>query len=168
MQWFWSSPPPKIKSATVSTVSPSVCHEVMEPDAMILVFWMLSFKPTFSLSFFTFFKSSLVPFPFLPLVWYHLHVWDCWYFSWKSWFQLATHPAWHFAWHALRLSQINQVTINSLVVLLSQSWTSHCSIQGANCCFLTQTQVSQATGNMVWYSLFKNFPVCYDPHSQRL
>ena len=40
--------PQKIKSATVPTVSPSICHEVMEPDAMILVFWMLSFKPTFS------------------------------------------------------------------------------------------------------------------------
>ena len=35
--------PPKIKSATVSTVSPSISHEVMQPDAMILVFWMLSF-----------------------------------------------------------------------------------------------------------------------------
>ena len=41
--------PRKIKSATVSTVSPSICHEVMGPDAMILVFRMLSFKPTFSL-----------------------------------------------------------------------------------------------------------------------
>ena len=30
--------PPKIKSYTVSTVSPSICHEVMGPDAMILVF----------------------------------------------------------------------------------------------------------------------------------
>ena len=30
--------PPKIKSATVSTVSPSICHEVMGPDAMILGF----------------------------------------------------------------------------------------------------------------------------------
>ena len=48
--------PRKIKSATVSTVSPSVCHEVMGPDAMILVFWMLSFKPTLSLSSFTFIK----------------------------------------------------------------------------------------------------------------
>ena len=36
--------PPKIKSDTISTVSPSICHEVMGPDAMILVFWMLSFK----------------------------------------------------------------------------------------------------------------------------
>ena len=48
--------PPKIKSDTVSTVSPSICHEVMGLDAMILVFWKLSFKPTFSLSFFTFLK----------------------------------------------------------------------------------------------------------------
>ena len=30
--------PPKIKSATVSTVSPSICHEVMGPDAMIFIF----------------------------------------------------------------------------------------------------------------------------------
>ena len=32
--------PRKIKSATVSTVSPSIYHEVMGPDAMILVFWI--------------------------------------------------------------------------------------------------------------------------------
>ena len=30
--------PRKIQSATVSTVSPSICHEVMGPDAMILSF----------------------------------------------------------------------------------------------------------------------------------
>ena len=42
--------PRKIKLATVSTVSSSICHEVNGPDAMILVFWMLSFEPTFSLS----------------------------------------------------------------------------------------------------------------------
>ena len=44
--------PRKIKSATISTVSPSISHEVMGLDAMIFVFWMLSFKPTFSLSFY--------------------------------------------------------------------------------------------------------------------
>ena len=54
--WWLQSPsavilePRKIKSVTVSTVSPSICHEVMGADAMILVCWMLSFKPTFSLS----------------------------------------------------------------------------------------------------------------------
>ena len=31
--------PRKIKSATVSTVSPSICHEMMGPDAMTFVFW---------------------------------------------------------------------------------------------------------------------------------
>ena len=30
---------PKIKSVTVSIVSPSICHEVMGVDAMVLVFW---------------------------------------------------------------------------------------------------------------------------------
>ena len=48
--------PEKIKSVTVSIVFPSMCHEVMGPDAMILVFQMLSFKPAFSLSSFTFIK----------------------------------------------------------------------------------------------------------------
>ena len=44
--------PPKIKSVTVSIVSPSICHELMGLDAMILVFLILSFKPAFSLSSF--------------------------------------------------------------------------------------------------------------------
>ena len=56
--------PKKIKSATVSIFFPFSCHEVMDPDAMILVFSMLSFKPVFSLSSFTFikrlFSSSLL------------------------------------------------------------------------------------------------------------
>ena len=43
--------PKKIKSVTVSTVSPSICHEVM-----VLVFWTLSFKLAFSLYSFTFIK----------------------------------------------------------------------------------------------------------------
>ena len=43
----------KIKSVTVC---PSICHQVMERDAMIFVLGMLSFKPTFSLSSFTFTK----------------------------------------------------------------------------------------------------------------
>ena len=35
--------PKKIKYAAVSIVSPSICHEMMGLDAMILGFWMLSF-----------------------------------------------------------------------------------------------------------------------------
>ena len=48
--------PKKIKFVTVSIVSPSICHEVMGPDAMILVFWILSFEPAFSLCSFTIIK----------------------------------------------------------------------------------------------------------------
>ena len=49
-----------IKSVTISTVSPSICHEVVGPDAMILVLWMLSFKSTFSLSPFTFIMRQVL------------------------------------------------------------------------------------------------------------
>ena len=47
----------KIKYLIVSIVSPSICHEVMGLDAMIFGFWMLNFKPGFSLSSFTFIKK---------------------------------------------------------------------------------------------------------------
>ena len=47
----------KIKSATVS---PSICYEMMGLDAMILVFWMFSFKSTFSLSSLTFVKTITI------------------------------------------------------------------------------------------------------------
>ena len=70
---------------------------------MILAFWMLSFKPTFSLSFFTFikrlFSSSLlsairvVSSAYLSLLTFLL----------QSWFQLVLHPAWHFAWCTLHI-----------------------------------------------------------------
>ena len=49
--------PLKMNSLAVSIVSPSICHEVMGPDAMILLFRMLSFKSTFSLSSLTFIKT---------------------------------------------------------------------------------------------------------------
>ena len=51
-KWFWN---PNRKLCHSFHFSPSVCHEVMGPDAMT-VFWMLSFKPAFSLSSFSFIK----------------------------------------------------------------------------------------------------------------
>ena len=70
--------PPKIKSATDSTVSPSISHEMMGPDAIIFVFWMLSFKPIFSLSTFTYIKrlfssSSLSVIRALGLTYFLIH-----------------------------------------------------------------------------------------------
>ena len=58
--------PKKIKSVTVSIVSPSVCHDVMGPDAMIFVFecWVLSqlFHSPLSISS----RGSSVPLQFQP------------------------------------------------------------------------------------------------------
>jgi len=85
--------PIKKKSLSVSIDSPSICHEVIGLDAMILVYWMLSFTSTFSLTSFNFIKrtfssSSLSA---IRVVSAYLHIWDYWYFSWQSWFQLVFH-----------------------------------------------------------------------------
>ena len=88
--------PPKIKSLTVSVVTPSIWLEVMGPDAVILVFWMLSFKPIFSLSSFTFIKRLFSSSLLSAIGWCHLHIWGYWYFSQKSWFQLVLYPARQF------------------------------------------------------------------------
>ena len=56
----------KRKSVTVSIISPSACHEVMGPDIMIFVIWILCFKPTFSLSSFTLLKRMFSSSLFLP------------------------------------------------------------------------------------------------------
>ena len=38
-------------------------------------------------------------------------------------------------------------------------------MSSSNCCFLTCIHISQESGQVVWYShLFKNFPVCCNPH----
>jgi len=62
ISWLQSSSavilePPKIKSITVSIVSPSLCHEVMGLDVMILVFWM--FWANFFTLFFHFHQEAL-------------------------------------------------------------------------------------------------------------
>ena len=78
ISWLQSSAvilePKKLMSATVSTVYSSICHEVMGPEAMVLVFWMLSFKPTFSLSPLLLSSRGSLVLRFLPYVWCHLHI----------------------------------------------------------------------------------------------
>ena len=94
--------PPKIKSVTVCTVSPSICHEVMGLDAMILVFWLLSFKPNLVLSSFTFikrlFSSSLSAIRVVSSTDLRLLL-----FLPKSWFWLLLHPAQHFSWCTMHM-----------------------------------------------------------------
>ena len=79
----------KIISVTVSTFSPSVCHEVMGTGAMILPFGMLSFKISFSFSSFTFVKKLFIFFLFAfchygGVIW-SWQMWSYWYISQKYW-----------------------------------------------------------------------------------
>ena len=72
--------PTKINSDTVSTLFPSICHEVMGPNVMLLAFWVLSCKPLFHSPLSLSSRSFLVPLRFVPWGWYHLHIWCYWYF----------------------------------------------------------------------------------------
>ena len=58
--------PKKIKSDAVSNVSPSISYELVGRDAMIFVFWMLSFKPTFHSPLSLSSRGFWVPLHFLP------------------------------------------------------------------------------------------------------
>ena len=85
--------PKKIKPVTASIFPPSICHEVMRPDAMIFVFQMFSFKPAFSLFFFTVIKrlfssSSLSAIRVVSYAYLRLLI-----FLQQSQFQLGIHPA---------------------------------------------------------------------------
>ena len=127
ISWLQSPPavilePPKIKSVTVSIVSPFICHEVMGPAAMIIVFWMLSFKSTFSLSSFTFkrlFRSSLL----LSWKWCHLCIWGYSYFSQQSGFQIMLHPTHLFAWYTLHIDFLSMV-FTTVHYWTTSSWTT--------------------------------------------
>jgi len=105
------------------------CHEVMGPDAMIFVFWMLSFKPTFSLS--SFIKRLFSS-------------------SWLSAIRVVS-PAY--------LRSFIFLPAIFLMYSFSYLEPVCFSMSSSNCCFLTCIQVSQEAGQVVWYShLFQNFP----------
>ena len=89
--------PKKIISVTASTFPllfamkwGTGCHD------LVFECWVLSqlFHSPFPPSS----RGSLVLFHFLPLAWYHLHIWGCWYFSQQTGFQLMTHPTKPFRW----------------------------------------------------------------------
>ena len=86
------------------------CHD--------LTFLDVGFKPTFSLSFFTFIKKLFSSSSLSAIGWCHLHIWGYWYFSRQSKFQLVPHPAQHFSWCTLYINYISRVSLDTF---LSQS-----------------------------------------------
>ena len=91
----------KRKSVTASTFPPSICHEVMRPDAKIFIFLNVEFQASFFILLFTHIKrlfssSSLSAIRVVSPVFLRLLI-----FSQQSWLQLVIHPAWQFTWCTL-------------------------------------------------------------------
>ena len=112
-----------------------------------------------------------MPLQFLPLDWYHPHIWGCRRFSHVSWFQLVTHPAWHFSWCAQCIGWTNRVTADSPVVFLFQSWTNQLFHTGSSLLFLdTHTVFSgDRQDNLVFSSIQSLSRVqLLSPHGRQL
>ena len=161
--------PRKIKSVTVSIFPSSICHGVMGTDAMVFIYWMLSFKTAFSHSSFTFikrlFSSSLlsafrmIPSAYLRLLIFLLAILIPAYES--------SSLAFHMMYSAYKLNKqgdniqpwctpfpIWKQSIVPCPVLTVASWPAN---------------ISQEAGQMVWYShLFKEFSSLLWSTSQRL
>ena len=157
--------PKKAKSVTVSIVSPSIYHEVMGLDAMILVFWMLSFKPTFSLSSFTFIKRlfssySLSAIRVVSPAYLRLLI-----------FLLAilipacalSSPAFLMMYSAYKLNKQGDNIQPWCTPFPRNQSVVPCPVLG-----VASWLADRFLRRQVWYSHLFNFPVCCDPHSQRL
>ena len=144
--------PKKIKSFTVSTVFPSIYREVVGPDAMVFIFRMLSFKPAFSLSSFTFikrlFSSSLLS---------AIRVVSSAYLRLLIFFPAILIPACascNLAFHMMYSAYVKEAWLQYTILMNSFANLEpvHCFMTGSNCCFLTCIQISQEAGKVVWYS----------------
>ena len=133
----------------------------MGPDAMILVFWMLSFKPTFSLSSYTFIKrlfssSSLSAIRVVSSAYLRLLIFlpailipAC----------ASSSPAFLMMYSTQKLNKQGDNIRPCLTYSFSYLEPVCCFMSSSNCCFLTCIQISQEAGQVVWYShLFQNFP----------
>ena len=146
ISWLQSSSvvtlePKKIKFVTVSTFSTSVCHEVIGLVAMILIFWMLSFKPAFSLSLSHISRGSLVPLHFLPEGWFHLVYLRLLIFLLTILIPTCASSSLIFCM-TYSAYKLNKQGDNIQPWYTPFPILNCCSMFGFNCCFLTGIQIS--------------------------
>ena len=144
--------PEERKSVTASDFPHSICHEVMGPDFMVLVFLMFSFKPA-SFSSFTpikklFSSSSLSVIRVVSSA--HLRL--------LIFFPAILIPveSSSLGFHIMNSAyKLNKQSDN---IVLSYSFLSFetvsCSMSDSKYRFLTYIQVSQESSKVVWYSHF--------------
>ena len=145
---------------------PIICHEVMGLDAMILVFWMLSFKPTFSLSSFTFIKrlfssSSLYAIRVVSSAYLRLLI-----FLWAVLIPAcaSSSPAFLMMYSAYKLNKQGD-NIQPWLTLFP-IWNK--SVVPCPVLTVASWPAYRILKRQVRYShLFQNFPVCCDPHSEK-
>ena len=143
--------------------------EVMGPDAMILVFLILSFKPAFPSPLSPSSRNTSVSLHFLPLERYHLHIWGCWYFSSSLDSSLCFIQAtFHMIYSVYKLNKQgdNVEPWGTPFPILKQSIVPYLVL------YVVYWPTYRFLRRQVKWScipiFFKNFPVCCDPHSQRL
>ena len=122
----------------------------MGPDAMILVFWMLSFKPTLSLSSFTFIKrlfssSSLSAIRVVSSAYLRLLIFlpeilipAC----------ASSRPAFLMIYSAYNSNKQGDKTWHTLFPIWNQSVVPVLTVASFTC-----IQVSQEAGQVVWYTV---------------
>ena len=128
--WWWTRKTGVLQSMRYQRVrgdweTKHISHEVIGLDAMILSFWILTFKPAFSHSSFTLISRPLVPLCFLPSG-CHLHIWDYWHFSQQSCFCWLYNPGLPHCWCILyQMSHKGSPRIPEWVAYPCSSRSSH-------------------------------------------
>ena len=131
----------------------------MGPGAMILIFWMMSFKPTFSLSSFSFTKRlfssySLSAIRVVSSAYLRLMIFLPAILIPAS---ASCSPTFYMMYSAYKLNKQGD-NIQSWRTPFP-IWNQFCSMSSSNRCFLTCIQISLEAGQVVWYPhLFQNFP----------
>ena len=133
-------------------------------DAMIFIFWMLNFKPTFSFSFT--FNKRLFSFSLLLAKRVVLSV----YLRLLVFLSAILTPAcassslaFHVMYSAYKLNKQDD-NIQPWHTSCPNLEPVHCPMSGSNWFFLTCIQISQKTGKVDWCChCCENFPVCCDP-----
>ena len=132
----------------------------MGPDAMILVFWMLSFKLAFSLSSFIFIKrffssSLLSALRGVSSVYLRLLIFPSAIFIPAC---ASSSPTFHMMYSAYKLNkQVDNIQPSHSPFPIWNQSIFLCAVLTV-CCSLTCIQISQEAGEVVWYShFFKNF-----------
>ena len=146
----------EIKSVTVSIVSQLFAMEWWDRFAIILVFWMFSFKPAFHSPLSPSSIGSLDPLHFLPLEWYHLHIWGCVIIYTHCFFQRMILATLTTGWHEfMSLVKVCVCCVSHSVMSSSPGSSVHGILQARILEWVVQTKVQHVREGLPVKSLLE-------------